>query len=287
MALWTAGCGSSPVAAVSGQGAATEGASEDTGPRPPTDGRGTSDPPGATGAHDGTGASTSDAPGSTSGDAAPSSDAGTTGCRLQKWFLDADHDGFGASQTAVADCDAPSPDHTTVDGDCDDAAPDVHPGADETCDGIDDDCDGGIDEGSAANASCGGCTFVLSDDAATYFALCSEPLSWADARDACDGFGPGVDLAQIDNADDDAIIFGLITGDTWFGASDLAEEGHWVWVDGSDAIAGGVVVGYDGWGAGEPNGAANEHCGELDLNFDGWIDVDCTQLQAWLCRHPA
>ena len=48
--------------------------------------------------------------------------------------LDADGDGS-------ADCDG---------GDCDDSAPDVHPGADELCNGKDDNCDGQVDEG------CGG-----------------------------------------------------------------------------------------------------------------------------------
>ncbi len=58
------------------------------------------------------------------------------------WFADADSDGFGDAEDLVRACDAPSG-RVADDGDCDDNAPDVHPGAVEVCrNGIDDDCDG-------------------------------------------------------------------------------------------------------------------------------------------------
>ncbi len=46
---------------------------------------------------------------------------------------------------------APSPTDADADGwdasvDCDDTNPDVHPNADERCDGVDDNCDGTVDE---------------------------------------------------------------------------------------------------------------------------------------------
>jgi hypothetical protein len=69
------------------------------------------------------------------------------GAGVVDWFLDGDGDGFGDGP-AVSSCDAPGPDYVTVAGDCDDAAPDVNPGAEELCDDIDHDCDGSSTDGA-------------------------------------------------------------------------------------------------------------------------------------------
>jgi hypothetical protein len=61
------------------------------------------------------------------------------------WFPDVDGDGFGATDAGQASC-APLGGHLTVAGDCDDADPDVHPEAVESCNEVDDDCDGLIDD---------------------------------------------------------------------------------------------------------------------------------------------
>jgi len=68
---------------------------------------------------------------------------GASGCR--NYYFDADADGHGV-QTPAPRClcapDAPSGYTAVVGDDCDDARPDVHPGAQEACNGRDDDCDG-------------------------------------------------------------------------------------------------------------------------------------------------
>jgi len=157
----------------------------------------------------------------------------------------------------------------------------------EACDGIDNDCDMVIDEGSTANATCNGCSFLLAADGASYFAYCSMGVTWAAARTACTAFGAGVDLAIIDVDADQVALIGLVAGDTWIGMDDQTEEGHWVWVDGSDALVGGAPVGYDGWAPTQPAGGNAENCGELDPLQPGWADSPCGELQAYLCRHPA
>ncbi|HFA48868.1 MAG TPA: T9SS type A sorting domain-containing protein, partial [Bacteroidetes bacterium] len=71
----------------------------------------------------------------------------------QTWYQDADNDGYsdGTSQTA---CLRPpgggyktAAELASLDIDCDDSDPAVHPGAAEVCNGIDDNCNGSIDEG--------------------------------------------------------------------------------------------------------------------------------------------
>ena len=61
------------------------------------------------------------------------------------WFADRDEDGYGDAADTLSDCEAPSGyvDDAT---DCDDGEAEVHPGADELCNGADDDCDEDVDE---------------------------------------------------------------------------------------------------------------------------------------------
>ena len=67
---------------------------------------------------------------------------------LPTWYTDADGDGYGDPDGAVQADERPSGTVAEA-GDCDDADPEVHPGADEVCNGADDDCDGEVDEGFA------------------------------------------------------------------------------------------------------------------------------------------
>ncbi len=61
------------------------------------------------------------------------------------WFFDRDGDGFGDDVTEVVQCSAPGRDFVNLGGDCvlDDG--DIHPEADEICDGLDNNCDEVVD----------------------------------------------------------------------------------------------------------------------------------------------
>lgn len=159
--------------------------------------------------------------------------------------------------------------------------------AEETCDRIDNDCDGGVDEGSPSNPACEDCVFIQSDDGEAYFALCTGPLSWPDARIACERFGPEADLAMLDNDNDQTALLAVTTVDSWIGISDEAEEGRWVWIDGSTSIVNGNKLAYDGWDAAQPEGGSVENCAEMDPGKDGWADSECDAAQEYICRHPA
>ncbi|MDB4962799.1 MAG: hypothetical protein JWP01_2798 [Myxococcales bacterium] len=57
------------------------------------------------------------------------------------WYLDLDHDGYGAPGAGVMSCGAPA-DRAGNDLDCNDADDGAHPGAAETCGTVDRNCDG-------------------------------------------------------------------------------------------------------------------------------------------------
>src|SRR5206468_3108229 len=64
-----------------------------------------------------------------------------------QYYVDADHDGYGSTTTAML-CSSTAPvGYSTNNTDCKDANAAVHPGATEICDGIDNNCNGTIDEG--------------------------------------------------------------------------------------------------------------------------------------------
>jgi len=67
------------------------------------------------------------------------------GCKT--FYLDADADGYGTAATKCL-CAAAGPYRSEKTGDCNDANPNVFPGAPEVCDGADNDCDGATDEGA-------------------------------------------------------------------------------------------------------------------------------------------
>lgn len=84
----------------------------------------------------------------------------------------------GGGDGGTSDADADGDGWTTVDGDCDDAEPAVHPGADDGCDGVDSDCDGRVD-----------------DDG-----------SFADYYVDGDGDGYGADSTRVSSCDGDGLV---------------------------------------------------------------------------------
>ncbi|MBL9101834.1 MAG: hypothetical protein JNL82_12800 [Myxococcales bacterium] len=213
-------------------------------------------------------------------------DLTTTGCLEQTWYPDPDGDGYGVDDGALLACAQP-PGYAAVAGDCDPVAGDVSPGQPELCDGRDNDCDLGVDEYSPDNLACGGCRMFVWPAESRVFYLCSALTAWPAARTACQAYGAGTDLAVFHGADEQSAVVGQISavpaeaaGAWWIGLGDAADEGLFVWVDGSG-------LDFSSWSAGEPNNLDEEDCVQYPAGQAGvWNDLTCATPLFYICEGP-
>lgn len=179
------------------------------------------------------------------------------------WYADGDGDGHGAGEPVAVACDAPPGAVDNAD-DCDDALLDVHPGADELCNGLrDDDCDGLRDEYSPANVECGPCG-LAEHDGATYWA-CLGAGAFLPAEADCQTRGATVHLANLADDAERQFVRGLavarlppmtttlhfwvglrLTDALWTDCKGHPEPAAWLALDGQP-------VTYLAWRTGEPN----------------------------------
>ena len=135
----------------------------------------------------------------------------------------------------------------------------------------------------------------LRQESCTNFVGVAQEMSWGDARAYCQAEFPGGDLASI--LDEDAQIeanaaCAAVTESLqcWIGMNDAAEEGNFVWADGSP-------VSYEHWSPGEPNdwgdGPSTEnyvlmwHQREdprYSIDSETWNDASGLSLNAFVCQ---
>ena len=121
------------------------------------------------------------------------------------FFTDSDGDGFGTGD-AIAACDAPE---GTVDNDldCDDSMPEIHPGAQEVCDGMDNDCDSLIDDGDdSIDTSTMMTGYEDNDgdgegDASTMVMACELPATMVFNADDCDDGNAAIATNAVERCD--------------------------------------------------------------------------------------
>jgi hypothetical protein len=197
---------------------------------------------------------------------------------LSSWYADEDGDGHGDPDSPLEACEQPSG-HVDSGDDCDDADPEIHPGAPERCDGVDQDCDGEVDEDLQTR------WYLDSDgdghgDAETALDSCDPGQGWVDDDTDCDDgderIHPGAD-ERCNDLDDDCD--GLVDEDlesTWYADDDSDGYGDpdTAVVD-CDPGAGWVqpAAGEDCDDANSAiNPAATETCNGYDDDCDGLVD---------------
>jgi predicted outer membrane repeat protein len=202
------------------------------------------------------------------------------------YYADTDGDGHGDPGASVLACTRPAGYVASAD-DCDDAAPAVHPGAGEQCNGSDDDCNGLVDDNVVnqvwyvdGDGDGFGTTAATQTD-------CLQPAGYVAASGDCDDavttVHPGAD-EHCDGVDEDcdgtidgptaidAVVFYADTDGDGFG--DPAAP-----VTGCSAPAGTVVDATDCDDAdGGVHPGALEHCDGVDEDCDATIDNDVAQF---------
>jgi hypothetical protein len=197
---------------------------------------------------------------------------------IERWYADADGDGFGNPDNSLDSCD-PGEGWVADDTDCDDSNYTVFPGAEEVCNDIDDDCDGDIDEEleSTWYADADGDGF---GDPATGSFDCEPGGGWVenpedcddansdihpDAQETCDSIDNDCD-GLSDDADDS-----VTGGDVWYTDADADGYGD----DTSSTTA-----------CDQPSGTAayGGDCDDTDPAYNpGASEGDCTDPADYNC----
>lgn len=201
------------------------------------------------------------------------------------YYQDLDGDGYGNSAVEKPDCKKPSG-FVETGGDCNDANPNVKPGAEEVCDSLDNNCDGNSDENLAT------LLYFLDEDGDGYGTRaqtqtsCTQPEGYAAEEDDCDDENPDLNPGERESCDaidnncsgliDEGYPIGQVFPDTdgdLFG--DYAAEG----ITACTTAPGYSVLNDDCDDSNElVNPLAVERCDALDNNCNQEIDESLRQV---------
>ncbi|XP_035696435.1 perlucin-like protein [Branchiostoma floridae] len=117
------------------------------------------------------------------------------------------------------------------------------------------------------------------------FSFSTDTKNYAGARSACQAAGGHLAMPK-DQATNDILRNQLTRypsgSDAWFGLTDLAQEGTFVWEDGTP------LTGWSNWYPGEPNGGSAESCAHWHGSYGyKWNDRRCSHSQYYVCEVSA
>ncbi len=191
--------------------------------------------------------------------------------RALKCYADSDQDGFGDPDVVILSYPPTCPlGYVDNDQDCDDSAPQVHPGAVERCNGIDDDCNGLLDDGFLEFYCTSGVTV----------AGCTPRMGAIGAPSATSTSGFRIQVEQAPTGRVGLIFVGLQpSGSPWtVGSSSyqcvagpFGRTGPQATGSGAGACDGSLDVDWNSWRAAHPSGVGSPyHAGQM-LFAQGWF----------------
>ncbi len=203
------------------------------------------------------------------------------------YYRDADGDGYGNPNITVQAASQPSG-YAANSNDCDDSRADVHPGANEICDGVDNNCNGVVDEGVLVTWYRDVDGDNYGTDATTTLA-CSAPNGYVGNNSDCNDnnaainpgtteiCGDGIDNNCNGNADESCSLttyYRDLDGDGYGNANvtktaSTAPDGY-VSVD-SDCNDNNANI----------HPGATEACDGIDNDCDGTVDEGCSGLATY------
>ena len=130
----------------------------------------------------------------------------------------------------------------------------------------------GLDEVTAPNGVC-------------YF-IDSSASTWAEARARCQARGTTWDLVTINDATRNDFVLSITGFEAWIGATDVGDEGAWLWVDEDVAffeVNAATNARFANWSDGEPNDYEDSDCLRM-LTTGQWADWPCDSLLGNVCR---
>ena len=123
------------------------------------------------------------------------------------------------------------------------------------------------------------------------YKLFTSSKTWENAKEECEEWNAR--LVKVESSEENDFIKKELLpakyGNYWIGLSDSANEGDWMWTDGTQLDSDG----YKNWGYNQPdNKNNNEDCVVIRIrksdpdHYGKWHDRPCSEEKKYICEKP-